>query len=143
MVIINFGRSNEFLQIQFIILYRFSFIFFYTTYYPVYPILCILPTIITLKLLLIHYMLIFNLPKKVLPGYQYEAKIFDHKKKLLWEIKDLKPVGRYETFSIACYRTMFEEDKYLLRVYELGEDGERTGEEYMYSFMIIKEIKVR
>jgi len=80
----------------------------------------------------------FHLTKKVFPGYKYEAQIIDHSRKIIWEIKDLKPIGRYETFTIACYNTTFEEDRYLLKVIELGKEAELTGEEYLYSFRIIK-----
>ena len=85
------------------------------------------------------FILNFNLTKNVTPGYKYNAQILDNANKIIWKIKDLKPTGQYETFSIACYATTLEEGKYLLKVIEADKKGELTGEEYLYPFMIIKE----
>ena len=85
------------------------------------------------------FLLNFNLPEKVIAEHQYSAQILDQNKNVIWKIKDLKPIDRYETFSIVCYKRMFNEGKYLLRVFELSKEGEKTGKDYMYSFRLINE----
>lgn len=83
------------------------------------------------------FILNFNLPKKTIPGYRYEGGILDGDKKVIWEIKNLKPSGPYETFSVYCHKAAFESGEYFVRVFELGAGGEKTGETYMFSFRIV------
>lgn len=83
------------------------------------------------------FILNFNLPKKVSPGFRYAAQILDNQKKVVWEITDLKPAGQYEAFAILCNKEVFESGEYFLRVSKIDKRGEKTGEAYLFLFRIV------
>lgn len=84
------------------------------------------------------FLLDFTILEKTIPNPRYDAEILDQKGKQVWKGKDLKGVGEYEIFSIACNTSFFREGLYTLKVIEMDPEKHRVTNEFPFSFRIMR-----
>lgn len=84
------------------------------------------------------FLLNFTILEKTIPNPQYDAKILNQEGKQIWKGEDLKGVGEYEIFSIACNTSFFREGFYTLKVFETDPENGSITNEFPFSFRIIR-----
>jgi len=84
------------------------------------------------------FILNFNIPEQKRDTSKFRTEILDQKSKVIWQNDDLKGLGEYKVFSIACPGAFFETGKYILKVYEIDSATQKQGKEVSFQFAVIK-----
>lgn len=84
------------------------------------------------------FVLNFTILEKTIPNPQYEAEILNQEGKQIWKGKDLKGVGEYEVFSVACNTSFFREGIYTLKVLEIDPENGRITNKFPFPFRIVR-----
>jgi len=83
------------------------------------------------------FVLTFNLLEKKIEAPHYRAEILDHEGKAVWREENLKGLGPYKAFSIACRGVFFKEGFYTLKVYEIDPANRQIAAEFSFPFEVV------
>ncbi len=83
------------------------------------------------------FLLNFNILESTVQTPQFRAEIVDQAGKAIWKTEALKSAGQYETFSIVCRSSFFNEGNYDLKVYGINPQDGKTVSEFSFPFKIV------
>ena len=87
------------------------------------------------------FILNFNIFDRSIPDAKYKAEISDNIENVIWKDEDLKAIGEYEVFSIACPSSFFKNGIYTLKVCEINPKNEESVNEFLFTFEILRDVK--
>jgi len=83
------------------------------------------------------FVLTFNILEKKIEAPHYRAEILDHEGRAIWREENLKGLGPYKAFSVACRSAFFKEGFYTLKVYEVDPANQQTAAEFLFPFEVV------
>lgn len=81
--------------------------------------------------------LTFNLLEQPAVAKSYRGEICDQHGTLIWQAKNLRGWGEYETFSLAFHRSFFQEGSYELRLQTVDSSGGTTVTVATFLFSVV------